>query len=162
MKSKKWVTTEGGREEEEDVTGRTYRRGTEKKKEAVGEKEKLIERQRQKEQVSQKRKRVNRVWKRTKREERESICHHRLPQLLTDYSCLQNSLRSAPARLYWLASNPWLLQREVSMTCPITDEKDPAHFPVSPPHCYINTQACTHTRVVHCAGSLPIAWLNCH
>lgn len=62
--------------------------------EGVGGKQKLMERQRQRasQPVRWKKKKGKQSVEKELREERESICHHRLPQLLTDYSGLQNSL----------------------------------------------------------------------
>lgn len=126
---------------EQEVTDR----GWGGKRRALGEKQKLMERQRQRaiQPVKEKREKMGKQsdWKRSKRR-RERINLPSQPATATDWLQL-------PAKhpcgvcvsltVYWLATTLWLLQREVSMTYPITDEKDPAHFLVSPSHTHKTT-----------------------
>lgn len=102
------------------------------KKRAPGEKQRLMERQRKRSRQPvrhRKKKGKQRVWKRSEREEGESMCHRWLPQ--PDWLQLPAkqpvwfvcvcACALVSVRVCVLVQTLWLLQREVSMTCPIID-----------------------------------------
>lgn len=144
MKSKKRVLRVGG--------GSDRQRLGERKKRALGEKQNLMERQRQRasQPVREKKKKgKQRLWKRSMREERESICHRRLPQ--TDYSCLQNSLWCVwmcvclSISLNPLTVTAWgvhdLANHWWEGPCPFPSPLSQAHTPAQPePHSFISSR----------------------
>lgn len=100
----------------------------------MGEKAEINRKAETKSKSARKRKRVNRESEKEltgKRENQSAITRCHSHWLITAASKKQPGVCVCVWCVHWLASNLWLLQREVSITYPITDENNRAHFWVS-------------------------------